>query len=371
MDNLKESTIFGLFCDKEQTIKAAWKKMDVSGQKLILVVDADRKLLGIVTDGDIRRALLNEKKLDYKIKNLMNETPKYVLQHSNDKRHDIIAAAKHILVEYRLDGVPVLNNKNQVIDCIFLSDYIQEESNEISSKCPVVIMAGGKGTRMAPYTKVIPKPLIPLGSQPIIKHIMGTLYTYGLNKFHISINYKADLIKAFFSADQFKSNVSFFQEDKPLGTAGSLKLIKDKLTETFVVTNCDILTSFNIEELLEFHKKEKSLVTTVSSLKQIQIPYGVVEIGPRGKIKKMTEKPEIDVLVNIGFYILEPEVLNYIPDNEFFHMTDLMQAIMDNNGIVNSFPISEKSWTDLGQMNQYLNYITEFNNDEKETINCN
>lgn len=356
-----------IMCKGSDSIKIAWKKMDIAGNKLILVTNEETKLLGVVTDGDIRRALLNEKKLDYQIENIMNKNPKFVIQHFDDTRTTIITKSKDILVKHKLDGIPVLNDEHIVIDCIFLSDCF--EDNEISdndSNCPVVIMAGGKGTRMAPYTKVIPKPLIPLGSQPIIKHIIGTLYTYGSKKFHISLNYKAELIRAFFSADQFKSNVNFFQEEKPLGTAGSLNIIKDKLTGTFIVTNCDILTNFNVNELLEFHKSEKSLITTVSSVKQIQIPYGVVETGPRGKIRKMTEKPEIDVLVNIGFYILEPEVLNYIPIDEVFHMTDLMQAVMDNNGAVNSFPISEKSWTDLGQMNEYLKYISGENINAKE-----
>lgn len=369
MSMVSELKVEKLFCDIDETIKGAWKKMDLAGNKLVLVVNSNRHLLGVVTDGDIRRELLNGEKLDYNIKHLMNQSPKHVIKKENDTYEEIIRKSKELLLEFELGGIPILNNDKEVVDCIFWKDCFRPKPHSIKeSNCPVIIMAGGKGTRMAPYTKVIPKPLIPIGSQPMIKHIIGGLYTQGINQFYISVNYKANLIRAFFDADQFKSRIEFLEEGKPLGTAGALNLIKEQLSTTFIVTNCDILTHFNISEVIEFHKKEKSMITTVSSLKQFKIPYGVVDSGVRGKIKKITEKPEIDFLVNIGFYILEPDVLEYIPKDTFFHMTDLMDAVMNDKKAVNSFPISEKSWTDLGQMEDYLKYVSGEEKNE-ETIN--
>ncbi|MEK9657133.1 MAG: sugar phosphate nucleotidyltransferase [bacterium] len=351
-----------LFCEETNSIKSAWRIMDKAGKKMILVMNK-KKLVGVVTDGDIRRELLDGKTLDEKIVRIMNKNPKVHNLHLNKIDESSMHEVKKVLINQRLEGVPVLNKDKEVVDCIFWDDCFKDSifQEKHSKLCPAVIMAGGKGTRMAPYTDIIPKPLIPINRKPMIKHIMNKLYTYGCDQFFVSLNYKADLIRSFFQTDTFNKNSIFFQENKPLGTAGSLNLITNKLSDTFIVTNCDIFTDFNIKELVDFHESENNLITSVSSLKHFKIPYGVVDIKKSGIVKKISEKPEIDLLVNIGFYVLNKKVLDFIPKDQYFDMTSLIERVILEKNSVKSFPISENSWTDLGQIDEYNEYVKRIN----------
>ena len=183
-------------------------------------------------------------------------------------------------------------------------------------------MAGGKGTRLKPLTNVLPKPLIPLGEKTIIENIMDKFYDVGCNQFHISVNYKAEMIRYFFSAlGHNKYQIDYIQEKTPLGTAGSLHLLKGKLNSTFFVTNCDILIDQDINDVLEFHKMYKNEITVVAALKNYSLPYGILETQQEGKLTKIAEKPNFTFKINTGFYILEPHLLNEIPQNKFYHIT--------------------------------------------------
>ena len=214
-------------------------------------------------------------------------------------------------------------------------------------------MAGGKGTRLAPFTYILPKPLIPIGEKPVIEIIIDEYIKFGVNNFFISVNHKANMIKAYFEDINHEYSIGYVIEDKPLGTAGSLKYLEGKIDSDFFVSNCDIIIKENYNSIYDFHKKNDNILTLVSSMQHHTIPYGVCEIENGGTLKSITEKPQYDFLVNTGMYILSPEALKYIPENEFFHITHLIEKLKDDGKKVGVFPVSEKSWIDIGQWTEY------------------
>lgn len=222
---------------------------------------------------------------------------------------------------------------------------------------PVVIMAGGKGTRMRPLTHVLPKPLLPLDNRTILEHIMASFSTIGCRHFFLSVNYKADLIRFYVSQlDLPDYRIDYIQEEEPLGTAGSLHLLKGKITSRFFVTNCDILIDQDYSEIVRFHEENRNELTIVSAFKHVAIPYGTVETGEQGTLVSLKEKPELTFKVNTGFYMLEPSLLNEIPANTMMNITDLIQKILDRKGNVGVFPVSEHSWKDVGEWKEYLRF---------------
>ena len=262
------------------------------------------------------------------------------------------------MLENKTECMPVLDNKNNLIDVIFWEDLFAEtERNEEKLDLPVIIMAGGKGTRMRPLTNVIPKPLIPIDDKTIAEHIIYNFQKIGCNNFYISINYKSEMIKDYFNKLDKNYNVEFFEEEKPLGTAGSLHLLNGKTKKTFFISNCDILINEDYREIYKYHKEYKNELTIVGSFRHYPIPYGTLETGNEGKLISLQEKPQLSFLINSGMYILEPHLIDEIPQNEFFHITDLIEKIKARNGRVGVFPVSEKSWIDIGEWDKYLEMI--------------
>lgn len=219
-------------------------------------------------------------------------------------------------------------------------------------------MAGGQGTRMKPLTNIIPKPLIPIGEKTIIENIMDSFLEYGCSEFHLSVNYKSEVIRHYFEALANEAyHISYFEEDKPLGTAGSLQLLKDKIHSTFFVSNCDILINQDYGELLDFHRENKNEITVVAAMKHYPIPYGTIETKEDGLLAALIEKPEYTFKINAGFYILEPHLLDEIPRSKFYHITHLIEKLNSENRRVGVFPISQKSWQDIGEWSEYLDFL--------------
>ena len=333
-----------LFINKELSIKEAIKKLDETARKILLIVE-DNKLIGVLTDGDIRRWILKSGNLSEPVSLIMIKEPKYIFE---DERKN----AKKVLKEYNIEAVPVLNKEKEIVDIIFWNDNFNRKFKFNKMDNPVVIMAGGKGTRLDPYTKILPKPLIPIGDIPIVERIINRFNEYGCNNFYMTVNYKKNMIKAYFNEIQKSYTIEYIEEEKPLGTAGSLYLLKDKIIDTFFLINCDILIEGNYSDMLKYHKGNKAKITLITSLKHYTIPYGVIQINGDSDVKKMTEKPGYDFLVNTGMYILEPEVINDIPENEFFHITDLINDYINNGEKIGVYPVSEGSWLDMGQFKE-------------------
>jgi len=334
-----------LFIEADVSIKEAMKTLDITAKKILLIVKG-KKLIGIITDGDIRRWILKSGDLNSPVKEIMENEPKFIYKEDRYK-------VKKILEEKSIEAIPVLNSKQEVIDIVFRNDALNEKlryQNKLNN--PVVIMAGGKGSRLEPYTKVIPKPLIPIGDIPIVERIINRFRKYGCNEFYMTVNYKKNMIKAYFNDIQKSYQVSYIDENKPLGTAGSLRLLKDKMQTSFFVSNCDILIEGDYSKILKYHTEHKNKITLVTSLKHYTIPYGVIELSENSDVKSMIEKPEYDFLVNTGMYILEPEVLKDIPKDTFYHITDLITDYISKGEKIGVYPVSEGAWLDMGEFKE-------------------
>ncbi|MFD2044937.1 nucleotidyltransferase family protein [Ornithinibacillus salinisoli] len=339
-----------LFIDEEFTISEAIKKLDITAKKILLVTE-ESKLIGIITDGDIRRWLLKNGDLNKTVRLIMNKSPIYIYDHEKAKARDI-------LQREMIEAIPVLNFNNDVIDIIFWNDRIKTKLNHYHIlNNPVVIMAGGKGTRLEPYTKILPKPLIPIGDTPIVERIINRFVEYGCTNYYMTTNYKKNMIKAYFNDLDKNYTIDYIDEEKPLGTAGSLYLMKDKLQKTFFVSNCDILIDGNYSDMLKYHYDNKNKITLITSLKHYTIPYGVIKLNEASSVKEMIEKPEYAYLVNTGMYILEPECINDIPENTFYHITELINQYIEKNEKIGVYPINENDWLDMGQFKEMENML--------------
>jgi dTDP-glucose pyrophosphorylase/predicted transcriptional regulator len=337
------------------TIKQALRQMDAMGEKTLLVVDDHELLLGTVTDGDIRRWILKGKDLTESVFRVMNSKPICLNQNFERK------TAKQLMVKHMLECLPVVDGNKKVISAVWWVDLFEKESKKLKKlKIPVVIMAGGEGSRLAPFTKILPKPLMPIGDKPIIEIIIGRFMDYGCNDFYLSLNYKSNIIKAYFNDFEHQYKIAYIEEEQPLGTAGSLHFLKSHIKKTFFLSNCDILIEADYADIFKFHQQKKNKITLVSSMKNFMVPYGVCEIENGGILKSIKEKPEFDFFVNTGMYVLDKTVLGDIPKNKFYNMTDLISDYLikgERNGV---YPVSEKSWLDMGQLEVLQEMLKKF-----------
>ncbi len=331
----------------------ALKRMDEIKRKLLFVLDGDI-FLGVVSIGDIQRAIINQTDINEPIQKTLR---KHITAASVDQSFDEI---KKIMIEKRAEAMPIINNEGKLEKIIYWEDIVEESIliKPPELNLPVVIMAGGKGTRLRPITNVIPKPLVPIGDITIVEEIMNRFKNYGSSNFYMSVNYKAELIEYYFKNEsKQKYDITYFKEDKPLGTAGSLHLLKDQLKTTFFVSNCDIIVEDDYSEILRYHRENKNELTLVAALKTYNIPYGTIETVENGLLGSLNEKPTLTIMINAGFYILEPHLINEIPADSFFHITELIEKLRTKNRRVGVFPISENSWKDMGEWNDYLKLI--------------
>ena len=338
----------------DKTIIQTMKIMDEALTKLLLVFDQER-FLGIITNGDLQRAIIANIPFDTTIREIVSREGK-LFAHKDDNREKI----KEWMLSKRAELMPVLDENGQLVDVIFRDEILSETpQSDIRPKIdlPVVIMAGGKGTRLKPITNVIPKPLVPVGDKTILEVIMDQFESIGCHKFYMSVNYKADMMKYYLSQLDHKYDIDFFMEDKPLGTIGSVSLLKGKITTPFFVSNCDSINEQDYRDVYDYHVNNHNDMTIVTMVKSFKIPYGVIETGEDGLMLELKEKPEQTYQVNTGVYILNPEVIEEIPEGEFFHITHLMEKVKAHNGRVGCFPVSEHSWKDMGEWKEYLKMI--------------
>lgn len=345
-----------ILIDNKSSLRKAIKTIDLGGIGIVFITDNLKQIIGVITDGDFRRAILKGVKLDIEVSAIMNKNFVNVVKGESEKT--II----NTFLKYKINNLPVLLN-GKLVDILQRKDYNLEDKvllPENNLAIPVVIMAGGKGTRMTPFTNIFPKPLIPIGNKSMLEVIMDEYKRFGLVDFHLTINYKGNLIKAYFDDFQHDYKINYIREDKFLGTAGALKLLKTEGEMPIFVSNCDILIKENYLKLLEFHQKGNYDMTLIAALIHHQVPYGVCTIKNGGELNELSEKPEYDYLVNSGMYILNSSVLELIPENEFFHITHLMEKIKTNGGNVGVYPVSEKSWIDVGQWEEYQKSLNRF-----------
>lgn len=345
IDKIKEVCI-----SQEASIISALKQMDAIRHKLLIVIK-DEKFYSLLSIGDIQRAIIKGVDMNSPISTILRE--KTTVASVNDDMKVVKATMKERSNEF----MPIIDDDNNLVDVIFWEDLFESQPSPRKSNLnlPVIIMAGGQGSRLRPLTNILPKPLIPIGEQTMMEDIMDRFVNCGCKRFYISVNYKADTIKRYFDNLEGKPyEISFFQENKPLGTAGSLHLLNGQINSTFFVSNCDIIIDDDYSEILKYHRVNKNEITAVAAIKNISIPYGTLETKEGGLLADIKEKPNYTFKINTGMYILEPHLINEIPVDEFYHITFLIEKLMKQGRRVGVYPINEGSWIDVGNWDEYL-----------------
>lgn len=336
-----------ILISKNSSLEQALKKMTESGKKCLIVANQG-KFIGTLSDGDVRKAILSGKSIDSPIKGIFNENSFSILE-GDFKEEDL----KKVFLEKKYDLIPVLDNNNQVKDVIEWRNLFQPRSSPQKRDMPVVIMAGGEGTRLNPFTNILPKPLIPLNDKTVIEKILDSFTERGFHNFFLTVNFKGRILRAFFEELEPGYSIAFVEEKTPLGTAGSLHMLREELKSTFLLTNCDVIHDLDHGDLINFHNKNNCEITLVASAKKVIIPYGACEIDEEGFLSKIIEKPSLNYLINTGLYVLESSALNEIPDDKFFHITDLIAKVKSKGKRVGVFPIEDDAWIDIGQWEEY------------------
>lgn len=344
---MKTEQLMQFLISPSANVVEAMEKIDRNARGILFVVDNARKLLGVITDGDIRRWLIKTGDLQGCVDCIMNRNPRVIY------RKDVVDAQR-VMQKWVIVALPVIDPKGIIIDIVFREKVDVEKGRmEATLKgIPVVIMAGGKGTRLYPYTKILPKPLIPIGDVPIMERIINKFCDFGVKDFYATVNFRKGMIKSYFSDVLCEYELHYVEEDKPLGTAGSLQLLKEDFRKPFIVTNCDILIHADYGDIYKYHKESGNELTIVTALKNMVVPYGVIHSSENGVVEAIEEKPRISYFVNTGMYILNADLKEKIPKDTFFHMTDLTNKLLAENRRVGMYPISEDSFLDMGEFEE-------------------
>lgn len=324
------------------TLRQAIEIIDKGTMKIALVADGNRKLLGTLTDGDVRRAILKGMGLDDLIEGIYYRTP--TTCGINDSKERILQLA----IAHKLYQIPIIDAEGIVIGIAEVDELLQPTRH--SSK--VVLMAGGLGSRLRPLTDNTPKPMLHVGNKPILETIIENFAKYGYTDIILSVSYKSHIIEEHFgNGSAFGVKIEYVHESKRMGTAGALALMRDRLTEPFFVMNGDLLTNVNFEHMHDYHSSHHAVATMAVREYDFQVPYGVVSVHD-GRITSIEEKPTHKFFVSAGIYMLSPKALQHIPQNEYFDMPTLFEKLIADEGNAISFPIREY-WLDIGRMIDY------------------
>ena len=345
-----------LLIEGTATVLDAMKQLDQVAKKVLYLVE-NEVLIGALSDGDIRRWILTGGDLHAPITGIFNRNPKFLPVGESE-------SVKDFLQENGIESVPLVDEQGHIVKVVFWNEKKPVRQKE--KLClPVVMMAGVKGTRLYPYTKVLPKPLIPIGESPIAEIIMDRFYTMGCEAFYLVVNHKKNMIKAYFGEVDKPYTVEYADEIQMLGTGGGIRLLKGRINETFILTNCDILVEADFSEIYSLHKRDGNAVTMICSLKNFSIPYGVVDIGEHGEVAAMKEKPQISFFTNTGSYIVEPCVIDLIADNENIGFPDVIARCQEKGLKTGVYPINEGKWMDMGQLDEMEKMCLRLNEEHK------
>ncbi len=335
---------------KSASIEEALKVIGNGAMKIVLIVDKSDKLLGTLTDGDIRRGLLNGLDLTSSIESIIFKTP--TVAKNTDTKEMILKLA----LSKKLHQIPIVNESGKVIGI----EEINELVKPIQKINKVILMVGGLGKRLGSLTKNTPKPMLKVGNKSILETIVESFSGYGYTNIVMCLNYKSHVIKDYFgNGSDFGVNIDYVIEDKRMGTAGALSLLKEKPKEPFFVMNGDLLTNVNFESIHEFYLSSDADALMCVREYESQVPYGVINTE-NTKIVSVQEKPTQKFFVNAGIYMLNPEVLKYIPKNEFYNMTTLFEKLIDKDKNTISFPL-DGYWLDIGRFEEYKKANEEYN----------
>lgn len=333
-------TINDYIVSEETSLRDTMQVIDKNASGIAFVCK-DGAFLATVTDGDVRRSLMKGTAMEAPVREIANYHPIYLYQKESPK-------AMSLMKEKSITVLPILDEEKHIADIKFLlKDTALVERN---LKTPVVIMAGGKGTRLKPYTDILPKPLIPIGDKTITEHIMEHFGRFGCSEFYMIVNYKKQFIKAYFLESD--ERVHFVEEEEFLGTGGGIALVGEDIKETFFLTNCDILLEADYGAILKRHKDQHNIITIVCAEKKMVLPYGTVEIDGEGQVVQFKEKPGFQFHTNTGFYVIEPEFLKKIPPDTYINITEIIENCMRDGEKVGTYLVDEDSWMDMGQLEE-------------------
>ncbi|HUJ19461.1 MAG TPA: nucleotidyltransferase family protein [Nitrospirota bacterium] len=332
------------------SIRKTIETIDLGALQIAVAVDENGRLVGTVTDGDIRRGLLRGLSLDDTVEKIMNAHPTTVRSHEN--RETVLALMK----SKSFHQIPIVDEEGRVVGIEILDELIRGKQPDNV----VVIMAGGVGSRLRPLTDDCPKPLLKVGSKPILEIILENFIDQGFRKFYISVNYKAEMIEEYFGdGSRWGVGLTYLREKAPLGTAGALTLLADELKKPVIIMNGDLLTRLNFHQLLDFHKEHNAKATMCVRDYDYQVPYGVVTID-KHRLAGIEEKPIHHFFVSAGIYVFDPEVVALVPKNRYFDMPDLFQELIRQNKETAVFPIREY-WIDIGRIDDFEKANGEYN----------
>jgi len=347
-----------ILINQDISFNQAIKKLNITGEKCLIVVDKNKRLIGSLSDGDVRKSLFKGNSLRTSIKKFINRECLFCRDTDLD-----IKKLKKTMTEKRIYVVPIINKINKVISVINLEDLDNKNfffnKNKIK-KIGVIIMAGGLGTRMKPFTDILPKPLLPIKNKTAIDHIIENFISIGFKEINLSINYKSRILKAYFEEKKHNIKINYIDETKPLGTAGCIKLIDKKKYSDLFVVNCDMISNFNLTNPIFFHKNNNSDFTLFCSAKNFQIPYGVVSIDKNNLLIDIKEKPKFNFFINLGMYIFKTSLIDLIPkDKIIFDFDYFINLAKNKKKIISLYPVDEKSWFDIGQWSDYKNFLNQ------------
>ena len=343
------------FIGVDNSIKESMIKIKKNGTRTLLVVKKNQKLLGTLSEGDIHSALIKEYSLSSNIKSIYNKNPKKItsgiLSHSKIRK---------IFLDKQIGIIPLVDKKNFVKKIITWEDIFgSKDTNSELLKLEVVIMAGGKGERLKPYTSVLPKPLVPINSMPMLEHIILNFKLFNIKNFHLVLNHQANLIKSYFNNSDQNYKINFVTEPKPLGTAGGIKYIKNFKSKNFLLSNCDTLFKIDYIHLYNYHEINNNFLTMVVSKVHHEFSYGFCKVKNK-RLISIKEKPKVDFTANTGLYVMKKEITKLIPKNKKFDLTDLINKCLLLKKKIGVYEISSNSWTDLGKLSDFSKAFKNF-----------
>lgn len=338
-----EQNIAPYVLEENCSVIEAMKQINSSGNKVVFVVK-DKKLLASLNDGDVRRWILGSGDVNAPVSEMANYNPRFLT-------HGTVQEAKALIDRYNHDGIPNVNEEGELLSIFFRATGVKQQKPPLN--LPVVIMAGGKGTRLYPYTQILPKALMPIGEKTITEHIMSQFMNFGCNEFHFIINHKKNMIKAYFNELEHPSfQVNFIEEKEFLGTGGGISLLNGHIDQCFILSNCDILITEDFHDIYQYHKEKKNKITMICAMKAFEIPYGVVHLEEEGKLHHIDEKPNFSFLTNTGCYLVEPEVICAVKQGEVIGFPDIIQRFQEQGECVGVYPVTEEAWMDMGQLEE-------------------
>jgi dTDP-glucose pyrophosphorylase len=342
--------------NENESILEAIENLDKNIEKTLYIINSDGELKASFSDGDFRRWIIKGGNLNAKIIEAASTSLFYFNEDVEKKR------VAELLKEKGITSCPIIDKKRRIKGIYTVKENKLTKEKSQMPHISAIIMAGGIGSRMKPFTNILPKPLIPIGNETMLEVIMGKLHdSSGIKNFTLTLNHKAHLIKAYFKELELDYCISSVTEEKPLGTAGSLSLINQtKISNTFILTNCDIIIDADYSDIIKFHEKSNYSITIIASLINHTIPYGVCHLNEQGDLESITEKPSSGHLISTGMYIINKKCLKYVKEDRFYHMTDFIDDVLNDEGRIGVYPISENSLMDTGQWDEYTKTLKHF-----------